>query len=163
MNFFGTRSADDEFAVHKSRGNTEASHTEGIKYELNVPFDQLDLKKFAFYSSLSFFAESLVYYPLDVIRTRLQVQREVCPLFFGSPFARFKSSYDLQPFSLSAFVTQVRQLGIRGLYRGFVASAATLPSFGLYFLSYNYCKDRLQAINDSYTLNKEHKTCKTMS
>ncbi len=160
MNFFGTRSADDEFAIHKSRGNTEASHTEGIRYELNVPFDQLDLKKFAFYSSLSFFAESLVYYPLDVIRTRLQVQREVCP---PSPFWISLCSYDLQPFSLSAFVTQVRQLGIRGLYRGFVASAATLPSFGLYFLSYNYCKDRLQAINDSYTLNKERKTCKTMS
>jgi hypothetical protein len=44
------------------------------------------------------------------------------------------------------------------MYRGFVASAAALPSFGVYFLSYNYAKDKLQALNDRHTTNTEHRT-----
>jgi hypothetical protein len=44
------------------------------------------------------------------------------------------------------------------MYRGFVASAAALPSFAVYFLSYNYAKDKLQALNDQHTPNTEHRT-----
>lgn len=109
-----------------------------LRYDLGVPFEELDLKKFAFFSSVAFFGESLIYYPLDVIRARLQVARA--------------------PFSISAFIRQVQQLGVRGMYRGFVASAAALPSFGVYFLSYNYAKDKLQALNDRHTTNTEHRT-----
>ncbi|ELR16895.1 carrier superfamily protein [Acanthamoeba castellanii str. Neff] len=109
-----------------------------LRYDLGVPFEELDLKKFAFFSSIAFFGESLIYYPLDVIRARLQVARA--------------------PFSISAFIRQVQQLGVRGMYRGFVASAAALPSFGVYFLSYNYAKDKLQALNDRHTTNTEHRT-----
>jgi hypothetical protein len=45
------------------------------------------------------------------------------------------------------------------MYRGFVASGAALPSFGVYFLSYNFTKDKLQAINDRHASNDEHRTC----
>jgi hypothetical protein len=48
-----------------------------LRYDLGVPFAELDLGKFAFYSTVAFFGESLVYYPLDVIRARLQVARAV--------------------------------------------------------------------------------------
>ncbi len=48
-----------------------------LRYDLGVPFEELDLKKFAFFSSIAFFGESLIYYPLDVIRARLQVARAV--------------------------------------------------------------------------------------
>jgi hypothetical protein len=52
-----------------------------LRYDLGVPFAELDLGKFAFYSTVAFFGESLVYYPLDVIRARLQVARAVRTTF----------------------------------------------------------------------------------
>jgi hypothetical protein len=57
--------------------DADAAKPAHLRYDLGVPFEELDLSKFAFFSSVAFFGESLVYYPLDVIRTRLQVAREV--------------------------------------------------------------------------------------
>lgn len=62
-----------------------------LRYDLGVPFEELDLKKFAFFSSIAFFGESLIYYPLDVIRARLQVARAVRSTSFAIHLPIFDS------------------------------------------------------------------------
>lgn len=43
----------------------------------------------------------------------------------------------------------IKNLGIRGLYTGFWSSTVwSVPSHGVYYLTYNYCKDKLQDIDN---------------
>lgn len=45
----------------------------------------------------------------------------------------------------------IRSLGFRGLFTGFWASTiGSLPSHGVYFVSYNLCKDKLQEIDNNW-------------
>jgi len=108
-----------------------------LLYDLGVPFEQLDPVKFLFFATLLFFTEAALYYPVDVLRTRLQVQR--------------------QHFSIWNFIPHLKELGPRGWFRGFIASSSGAPSYGLYFVTYNYFKDKFQHINDQSTPNLEHR------
>jgi len=74
----------------------------------------------------------VVYYPFDVLRTRLQVNR-------GGTF------------TISSTLNLARNLGWRGLYRGFVPySVGSLPPHATYFISYNIFKDYLQEFDNKY-------------
>jgi hypothetical protein len=46
-------------------------------YHLTIPFDELHLGKFLSINAAVYFGENVIYYPFDVLRTKLQVQREV--------------------------------------------------------------------------------------
>lgn len=47
------------------------------EYHVSTAFSELNISKFLALSSAVYMGENLIYYPFDVVRTRLQVQREV--------------------------------------------------------------------------------------
>eukprot|EP01114_Cavostelium_apophysatum_P021062 TRINITY_DN7242_c0_g1_i1.p1 TRINITY_DN7242_c0_g1~~TRINITY_DN7242_c0_g1_i1.p1 ORF type:complete len:344 (+),score=69.91 TRINITY_DN7242_c0_g1_i1:108-1139(+) len=105
-------------------------------FELNTSFKDLHLPTFLAFSSAVYICENVVYYPFDVLRTRLQTTRGV-------------------NFSWGASFGLAKQLGVRGLYRGFLASSVgALPPHAVYFLSYNFCKDHLQSFHDKHYRRK---------
>jgi len=169
-----------------------------LLYDLGVPFEQLDPVKFLFFATLLFFTEAALYYPVDVLRTRLQVQRQVplSHLPHSSPpelkiiFNFVAAFFDLEfhstlegawptvllrpclliplPFLFFPVYPLVADLLLllcnswlascnRGWFRGFIASSSGAPSYGLYFVTYNYFKDKFQHINDQSTPNLEHR------
>jgi len=101
-----------------------------IHYELSVQLKDLNLPKFLGISASFYVCENLLYYPFDVIRTRLQVDRDA-------------------KISLGKSLNMAKTLGVRGLYAGFTSSTiGSLPPHAIYFLSYNYAKDVLQKFHD---------------
>lgn len=120
--------------------STSTAASSNVIYYLHVPWDQVDLGRFLFFTTASSLCEALVYYPLDLLRTRLQVQRE--------------------PFSVRVFIRTVKQLGPSGLYRGFWSQLGGLPSYIIYMWSYSYFRDRLQGVVDASSGNRNisHKT-----
>mmetsp|Transcript_35707 Transcript_35707/g.57759 ORF Transcript_35707/g.57759 Transcript_35707/m.57759 type:complete len:395 (-) Transcript_35707:99-1283(-) len=103
-------------------------------FENGVQWKDLDVKKFLAIGSALYILESAVFYPLDVIKTRQQAQRQGGrgPLtdWYGTLQRTMKTE------------------GSVGLYRGFWTSAiGSLPSQAVYLLSYNFFKDRFNALN----------------
>jgi len=99
--------------------------------------------------------QTVVAVPTELVKCRLQVQHTLRtnPTVTASTITTAASSAPIvasstsQPTTaLSMFGHIYRQEGLRGLFRGFSATALRdTPSYGVYFLAYEYTKDRIVA------------------
>src|SRR5690349_5573399 len=89
------------------------------EYESILLSDMSVWKFLAIGTTLGFLVDEVCLYPIDLIKTRLQVQSSV----YSTPYPRYKHTWD-------AFRSIIHQEGFRALYQGFwVSSAAFIPSF----------------------------------
>ena len=58
--------------IEQQQDEKEAASTK-ILYDLGVEWKDLDIKKFLFLGSSIYLAENALFYPFDLIRTRMQV------------------------------------------------------------------------------------------
>lgn len=97
-------------------------------------FDSIDKGKFLFYGCVFTLGVDLILYPLELIKTRVQVEAA--------------SKATLLEGSLRVGQDVWRREGVRGLYRGFSMHAiGGLPSQGAYFYGYNWARDKLGRAN----------------
>ena len=99
--------------------------------------------------------QTVVASPTELVKCRLQVQQTLrtnphtttttSTSLFAPPITAASSSH--QPTTaLSMFRHIYQHEGVRGLYRGYSATALRdIPSYGVYFLTYEWTKDRLVA------------------
>lgn len=100
-------------------------------------------QEFAVHFSSGMFAEAvtcIIYVPVDVVKERMQVQRVESLSLNNIESPRKPQSYQYKG-SWDALQQIIRTEGMRGIYRGYLA---TLGSFGpfsaLYFVFYERCK-----------------------
>jgi hypothetical protein len=89
--------------------------------------------------------QALVICPTEHIKCRLQTQHAMPP---GTSQTIYKGAFD-------AFDKILSSHGMRGLFRGFGCTVCReIPSFGLYFSSYDYVKETVSNILSSVRGNK---------
>ncbi|KAI1289789.1 Solute carrier family 25 member 44 [Halotydeus destructor] len=88
---------------------------------LTIEWEMMDKNRFLSFSVLNSVALRTVIYPLTVIKTRLQVQKQHNPVYKGTA---------------DAFVKILKYEGISGLYRGFVVNTMQVISGIGYIVTY---------------------------
>ncbi|KAI9914284.1 hypothetical protein PsorP6_007339 [Peronosclerospora sorghi] len=87
----------------------------------DISWDEIDKLKYYIVGPSIFLAVRAAVYPSNLVKTRLQVQSKLKPLYSGT---------------FNAFSTILRQEGVRGLYKGFGASTANVLIGNLYISVY---------------------------
>jgi len=113
----------------------EPPNSNAFHQEHQIKWKDLDFKKF-FALNIAFnFVVDAVVYPLDLIRTRMQVQ--------GS--SMIQTSYPKYTNSLDCVRQIVKQEGFRGLFKGFgMSEAGYVSSHVVYYSVYEVFKQKLQ-------------------
>lgn len=84
-------------------------------------WSRIDKVKFAFWGSIFTVAVDLVIYPMEVLKTRVQVDSRTQATVFAATFTALRTSLATE--------------GLRGLFRGFgLYTFGGLPSQGVYFM-----------------------------
>ena len=105
-----------------------------------LDWNNIDRVKFCCLCPSLLLATKAVFYPPDLIKTRLQVQTSrPGPFNFGYAGAG------------DAFRTILRHEGVRGLYRGFGVSNASVAVMQLYITTYEATKARLSGLHSTNT------------
>ncbi|KAN0052754.1 hypothetical protein ACTA71_006860 [Dictyostelium dimigraforme] len=109
----------------------ETKEAHNIKTNKRIQWDDLDPKKYYFYNFLLGGSIDLLMFPLDVIRTRLQVQGSQNVI---QSFPQYNGTFD-------GFRKLIRLEGKKALYKGFLTSeCGYLCSRAIYFGSYEFVK-----------------------
>jgi len=98
----------------------------------DVRWGELNVIKFSVLLTIAHTIENVVYYPFWVLKTRQQIERKKKERAFdvGQTFRQLREIQKIEGIK-------------RGLYHGFVfSSIASIPSEGLYLVSYNFFKER---------------------
>lgn len=96
--------------------------------QLSVSWEDVDTRRYLFFSSLFVLAQDAITYPLDFLRIRQQYDTRRC------------ASSSLWPMTKHI----VQREGYRGLFRGFWFSTfSALPGQVMYFGTYEVCKDAM--------------------
>jgi len=101
--------------------------------------------------------QTVVAVPTELVKCRLQVQQTLrtnpsSAASFTSPASAASAALHQPTSALSMFRHVYRQEGVRGLYRGYSATALRdIPSYGVYFLTYEYTKDQLVAASQLHS------------
>lgn len=141
----------------------KAQHGESKKplYDLGVEWQDLDLKKFMLIGSGVYLAECAIIYPFELIKTQLQVDKVTCTI---TTLTFLKGSTSFFKDARRRTKEIVRTQGIRGLYHGYWPSTLfSLPSQGLYIMSYNYFKDALERKYPSESHQRGHRAWVTLT
>ncbi|EGC37724.1 hypothetical protein DICPUDRAFT_76676 [Dictyostelium purpureum] len=118
-----------------STGKNESVEELHSHHNKKIQWDDLDPKKYYFYNFLLGGSIDLLMYPLDVIRTRLQVQ--------GSH--NITQSFPQYNGTMDGFRKLVGLEGKKALYKGFLTSElGYLTSRGIYFGSYEISKQTIR-------------------
>lgn len=105
-----------------------------------VDWDRTDKSKFLLYGGLFTVGVDFILYPLELLKTRVQVEA--------------KSRATLFEASVSAYRGVLQQNGVRGLWTGFpLYTIGGLPSQGAYFYGYQWAVSRCTAWNSSRSEN----------
>jgi hypothetical protein len=105
-----------------------------------VDWDKTDKSKFLLYGGLFTVGVDFILYPLELLKTRVQVEA--------------KSRATLFEASVSAYRGVLQQNGVRGLWGGFpLYTIGGLPSQGAYFYGYQWAVTRCTAWNSSRSEN----------
>ncbi|KYQ91678.1 mitochondrial substrate carrier family protein [Tieghemostelium lacteum] len=117
--------------VEKSPNPTTPGHN-GYK---QIQWDDLDPKKYYFYNFILSGCIDVSMYPLDIIRTRLQVQGSSN---IAQSFHHYNGTFD-------GFKKLYKYEGLKGYYKGFFTSElGYLSSRAIYFGTYEVVKQSLQ-------------------
>jgi solute carrier family 25 protein 44 len=109
---------------------TQEKKIQKPEYNLGIQWSELYVPKLLMIGSSIYLAESAIYYPFELVKTRMQVS---------------KGNHNMIADTYRTARQIVVQQGPRGLFRGFWTSTlGTLPCEVVYILSYNYYKERLQ-------------------
>ena len=94
------------------------------------------------------FTQTIAATPAELVKCRLQIQlsnRTVTPAASAASAAAAASAQPSNAFTMCRHIYQTE--GLRGFFRGFTITAMRdVPSYGVYFLAYEYCKDSLLAL-----------------
>lgn len=106
-----------------------------------MDWTQIHIPKFLTFTTLFSLGENAALYPFTVLKTREQIDR-------AKGFTAVSGTVDL-------FKRTVREEGPRALYRGFwTYSIWTLPSYGLYLLSYKKLHHSFEGAENASTTRK---------
>jgi hypothetical protein len=105
----------------------------------SLEWEDIDPRWFLFWeTTFSLVLEGGLNYPIDLIKTRLQVQSTV----YTSSFPPYTGTVD-------AFRSILKHEGFIGLWRGFwITAVADVPVHVIYYGSYEFSKDRLRKLLD---------------
>ena len=104
-------------------------------------FSQVDGRKFLFFGGLATVCVDALLYPLELVKTRVQVESSSRATVFD---ASMRVARDV-----------LRREGIKGLYKGFFFfTLGGLPSQGAYFFGYNWARERLGEANAGLSPDK---------
>lgn len=107
-----------------------------IFYDVQTRWKDIHVPTLIAASSTWWFAEQLISHPLEVLRTKIQVNRK--------------------RLSIISFKEIIHQTGFRGLYTAFwPGTIGYLPGNAIYLLTYAWAKDRLQAKYDKLHPDKK--------
>ncbi|KAF2077378.1 hypothetical protein CYY_001306 [Polysphondylium violaceum] len=110
-----------------------------------IQWDDLDPKKYYFFNGLLGGSIDLMMYPLDVIRTRLQVQGSIS---IQQKFPHYTGTFD----GLKKLYTNE---GFKGYYKGFLTSeVGYLSSRAIYFGTYEVLKQSFQKFTNQSHLDE---------
>ncbi|KAL0477661.1 mitochondrial substrate carrier family protein J [Acrasis kona] len=109
-------------------------------YNLGIQWSELNVKKFLAVGIGVYLAESAIYYPFELVKTRMQVS---------------KGNHSMLADTYRTARSIVATNGMRGLFHGYWTSTlGTLPCEVVYILSYNYYKETFQKFYEKQTGNK---------
>lgn len=96
-------------------------------------WDEVDFVRFALLGSAFTLGVDLVLYPLETLKTRMQVERTKTTLFRAT---------------VDSFRSVLKEQGLKGFFQGFgIYTFGGLPSQGAYFASYSWAKQWLSELN----------------
>uniref|UniRef100_A0A7S4NRY9 Mitochondrial carrier protein n=2 Tax=Guillardia theta TaxID=55529 RepID=A0A7S4NRY9_GUITH len=108
----------------------------------DISWDEIDKFKYYFYGpSLSLLVRFCLY-PLSVVKTRLQMQKDPYSIAASAPSVNHYSG------TLDAFHKIIRHEGVRGLFKGFGVSTVGIVSGQLYITTYEYVRHHLMHMNE---------------
>jgi hypothetical protein len=111
-------------------------------------FSRVDTSLFLLYGTLFTVAVDAAVYPLELVKTRVQVEST--------------SRATVLDASLRAARDVVRREGPAGLYKGFFFfTLGGLPSQGAYFYGYNWARERLGAANGARAPEQRLPQCRS--
>ncbi|PRP87761.1 solute carrier family 25 member 44-like [Planoprotostelium fungivorum] len=103
---------------------TEADDFQFVNLEPKTSWDQLHLPTLAFTATSIYVAESVIYHPFDVLRTRIQTTQK--------------------RMNLADIRTSIKTAGFRGMYTGYWPNTiGNIPGNAVYLLSYNFFRSKL--------------------
>jgi len=122
--------------------------------EKRIQWDDLDPKKYYFFNGLLGGSIDLMMYPLDVIRTRLQVQGSIS---INQKFPHYTGTFD-------GLRKLYQHEGFKGYYKGFLTSeVGYLSSRAIYFGTYEVLKQSFQKFTNQSHLDESSEQCKLSS
>ena len=100
----------------------------------DLDWSRIDKGKYMMWGGIFTVAVDLVIYPMEVLKTRVQVESGTKATVFAATFRTLRASLETE--------------GLRGLFRGFsLYTFGGLPSQGVYFMGYGWSKERLNVLN----------------